>query len=449
MSASPDAVSVVPVHIVSGFLGAGKTTLIRRQLALRGAQSPPERCAVLVNDFGVASFDATLLDGGVGVINIPGGCVCCTAPEGMVPALQSILDELKPDRIFIEPTGLARPADLVDTLERSPIAGRITVTPVAAVVDPNQLISDTPPVLLLEQIDAAAILIANRIDTASAPALAAFRQQVTEHWPEPLGVWEVSQGEVPPEVFELRWADAPPPGDNTDSDDHDHDHSSTEGYAAASGAWSADITFDVDRLKSLLRTAGLTRGKGLFRTDIGWYRLERAGDAVHAAPTAYRGGSRLDIIVAGSQEEAQALIDRISGLTWTPPRDAEPVVRLRDAEGREVELTRLALAALPGQVSDVSALIPGREGRGVYLREVLSLVGPETTYTFVVSASDGMSTEPVSIDGAGEAVLVHSLADGPFPRDKGGPYRLLIPPGEGRSACANVKKLDRIRIVAG
>ena len=445
MAASPSA-APVPVHIVSGFLGAGKTTLIRRQLALRAELDPPERCAVLVNDFGEASFDATLLDGGVGVTNIPGGCVCCTAPEGMVPALAAMLDELNPTRIFIEPTGLARAADLVDTLERSILAGRITVTPVATVVDPVLLAKPSPPPLLLEQIDAASILVANRVDTADEAALAAFRRQVAEHWPECLGVWEVARGEVPLALFDLRWADAPPPKAHDHS--HDHEHDSTKDYAASSGAWSADMTFDVDRLKSLLRTAGLTRAKGLFRTDIGWYRLERAGGAVHGAPTAYRGGSRLDIIVEGSQDEADALVDRVSGLTWVPPQDAAPVVRLRDAEGREVELTRLALASLPGQVSDVSALIPGRQGRGVFLREVLALVGPEGDYTFVVSASDGMSTDPVSVEGAGEAVLVHSLDDGPFPRDKGGPYRLLIPPGEGRSACANVKKLDRIRIVA-
>ena len=133
-------------------------------------------------------------------------------------------------------------------------------------------------------------------------------------------------------------------------------------------------------------------------------------------------------------------------MLWTPPEDEQPVIRLRHAGGREVELTRYALAALPGQVPDVSALIPGREGRGVYLREVLDLVA-EDGERFVLSASDGMSTEPVAVSEVGEAVLVHSLGDGPFPREKGGPYRLLIPPGEGRSACANVKKLDRIRII--
>ena len=74
----------VPVHIVAGFLGAGKTTAIRAQLDARRG----ERVAVIVNDFGEASFDEVSLAEGepFRITNIPGGCVCCTAPEGFVAA---------------------------------------------------------------------------------------------------------------------------------------------------------------------------------------------------------------------------------------------------------------------------------------------------------------------------------------------------------------------------
>ncbi|MCG8590439.1 MAG: hypothetical protein MJE66_14210, partial [Proteobacteria bacterium] len=110
---------MIPVHIIGGFLGTGKTTLIRDQLAQRG----DENVAVIVNDFGEASLDeATLASSGdapFAITNIPGGCVCCTAPEGFVDALGATL-ETGPDRLLIEPTGLARPQDLVDTIQRSP-----------------------------------------------------------------------------------------------------------------------------------------------------------------------------------------------------------------------------------------------------------------------------------------------------------------------------------------
>ena len=103
----------VSVHLFSGFLGAGKTTAIRAQLGTFAG----ERVAIIVNDFGEAGLDEAALseDEPFRITNIPGGCVCCTAPEGFVDALGAVL-EGQPERLIIEPTGLARPQDLIDTI---------------------------------------------------------------------------------------------------------------------------------------------------------------------------------------------------------------------------------------------------------------------------------------------------------------------------------------------
>src|SRR5262245_39536762 len=121
----------VPISIVSGFLGAGKTTALRAQLAAR----PGERIALIVNDFGEAGFDAATLadDSPFRITNIPGGCVCCTAPEGFVDALGAVL-ETAPDRVMIEPTGLARAQDLVDTIRRCRHAGALSLGPLVVLV---------------------------------------------------------------------------------------------------------------------------------------------------------------------------------------------------------------------------------------------------------------------------------------------------------------------------
>ena len=129
-----------PVHVVGGFLGTGKTTVLLAELARREGV---ERCAVVVNDFGQAAIDATLLGGGVQVTNIPGGCVCCTAPEGLGAAVRAILDELKPDRIFVEPSGLGRPRDVVDMLARGEVAARIALGPTEWTESPASLPSAT------------------------------------------------------------------------------------------------------------------------------------------------------------------------------------------------------------------------------------------------------------------------------------------------------------------
>ncbi len=427
-----------PVHVVAGFLGAGKTTLLLEQLALRAGS---ERCAVLVNDFGEARFDAERFAGSVPVRDIPGGCICCTAPEALAPTLSALLASERPDRVFIESTGLARPADIVDTLARAGFGDRIALAPVVVVVDPDRLLPE-PPVLLMDQVDAAAVLVASRADTASDQGLAAFDRLVADHYPPLLGSWKVTRGAAPVDVFDVR------PAPDAVVWRQVRQGLSTDGWEAASRAWPASVVLDMGGLKAALGGTTVERVKGVFHTDIGWYRLERAGGQVEAVPSPGRTGSRVDVIgPAGTGVDA--LIETLDAARYeAPAADEVPVIRLVDPGGYTVELTRQALGALPGQIPRVEAVVPGRPGQGVWLGEVLALAAPPDGASFILIAHDGMTTEPAPVAAVGEAVLVHGLDDAGLPPTKGGPFRILIPPGEGRSACANVKKLARILIAA-
>ena len=426
--------SRVPVHIVTGFLGAGKTTLLIDQLARRKGS---ERCAVVVNDFGEARIDATLLDGAVAVTEIPGGCVCCTAPEGLVPAVEALVDQGQVDRIFLEATGLARPADLVDTLTRSPLSRRIEVAPVVVVVDPSRLLGEAPP-LLLEQMDAADVLVASHVEQASEPALRALDAAAEGHFPPWLTAVRAERGSVDPEIFELRRSGL------VFRKREERDRApSTEGYGAASRLWTSERVFELDALRAVFGDCGAERAKGLFRTEAGWMLLELAGGRVQHRPSQIRSASAVDIIVEGSVEQAEAVITRLDAAVYEEV--AREGVHLSDGNGYEVQLTRFALAALPGQVDDVSELFPKRQGAGVLLSEVLGLTLAPEHAQFVVAASDGMTTEPIAVGSVGEAVLVHSLEGQPLPDKLGGPCRLLVPEG---SACANVKGVARIRVLS-
>ncbi len=429
-----------PIHVVAGFLGAGKTTLLIEQLRLREGE---ERCAVVVNDFGEARIDADRFAGSVPVRDIPGGCVCCTAPEGLAPTVSALLASESPDRIFIEATGLARPADIVDTLRRAGFGDGVEVAPVVVVVDPDRLVPETP-VLLADQIDAASVLVANRTDRSSAEGLSAFDAQVEAHYPPLLGAWKVVRGQAPREIFEVRRAGETrffrPVSERLSA--------STDGWTARSRGWPSEVVFDMGLVKALLRRGSVERVKGVFHTDIGWYRLERASGSVEAVPSSLRDGSRVDVI--GEMADAVlGLLEDLDAARWQRPEtDEVPVVRLVDPGGLQTELTRHALAALPGQVEDVGRHVPGRGGQGVWLREVLGLLVPPDGASFILVAHDGMTTEPVSVDAVGDALLVHGESGQDLPMNKGGPFRILVPPGEGRSACANVKKLARVLIQA-
>lgn len=407
---------MIPTHVVTGFLGAGKTTFLLDQVRRR-----PERCAVIVNDFGDARIDARAFEGEVPVIDIPGGCVCCTAPENLVPSIQMLLSEARPERIFIEATGLARPADIVDTLARSGLD--LAIAPVVCVVDPRRVGPERP--LLLEQLDASDIVLANHASDCREEDFAALDTVLQGRYPPVLAVDRCDHGRVDLDLLDLRpqvlFLRAPA------------EASSTGAFEAASRVWSADKVFDRRALLDTLAESDAERVKGLFRTDLGWFRVDRAGGEVHLAPSQLRSGSAVDVIAEEGAEELVAVLDLLDAA----PEEEEEGVRL----GEHV-LSRWALAALPGQVPDVGALVPGKEGRGVLLSEVLDLVEGAR---FIVVASDGMTTTPLSVDEVGRAVLVHSLSEElGLPETLGGPFRLLAPRGE---SCSNVKGVVRIEVL--
>jgi len=129
----------VPCTIVTGFLGAGKTTLIRHVLAnARG-----RRLAVIVNEFGDVGIDGDILKGcgdaacpEENIVELANGCLCCTVADEFVPALDTILSREPPvEHIVIETSGLALPKPLVQAFNWPAIKSRVTVDGVVAVID--------------------------------------------------------------------------------------------------------------------------------------------------------------------------------------------------------------------------------------------------------------------------------------------------------------------------
>ncbi len=133
------SLSRVPCTVVTGFLGAGKTTLIRNLLENTGGK----RLALIVNEFGDVGVDGEILRScGVescpeeNIVELANGCICCTVADDFVPALDQILARTpKVDHIIIETSGLALPKPLVQAFQWPTVKGRVTVDGVVAVVD--------------------------------------------------------------------------------------------------------------------------------------------------------------------------------------------------------------------------------------------------------------------------------------------------------------------------
>ncbi len=133
----------IPATVITGFLGAGKTTLIRH--LLENAQG--RRIALIINEFGDVGIDGEIIKGcgdalcrEADVIELSNGCICCTVADDFVPAMKKLLDRADPPRhIVIETSGLALPQPLIRAFNWPEIKSRVTVDGVIAVVDAKAL----------------------------------------------------------------------------------------------------------------------------------------------------------------------------------------------------------------------------------------------------------------------------------------------------------------------
>jgi cobalamin biosynthesis protein CobW len=134
-----EAMTKIPVTIVTGFLGSGKTTLIRHVLE----HAHGRRLALIINEFGDVGVDGTILRScGIdtcpdeNIVELANGCLCCTVADDFIPAIEALLARTpQPEHIIIETSGLALPKPLVKAFDWPEIRTRLTVDGVIAVVD--------------------------------------------------------------------------------------------------------------------------------------------------------------------------------------------------------------------------------------------------------------------------------------------------------------------------
>lgn len=192
------------VNLITGSLGAGKTTLLRHFI---GQKPQNEKWAVLVNEFGAIGIDGSILSSqnSITVSQIPGGCICCTAQNELKEAIDQLLEEYTPDRLFIEPTGLGEPDTLVDLLQSQYFQKRFEIQTVFAVLDAaTTKITDFEQYTIMQNLlNMADAVIFNKRSLATEEQISALENYATGLYPSKSAVITTNHSAVDASLLNL------------------------------------------------------------------------------------------------------------------------------------------------------------------------------------------------------------------------------------------------------
>ncbi len=339
------SIAKVPCTIVTGFLGAGKTTLVRHVLE----NADGRRLGVIVNEFGDVGIDGDILKScGIescpedAIVELANGCICCTVADDFVPALKGLLDRPNPpEHIVIETSGLALPKPLVQAFNWPEIASRVTVDGVIAVVDGAAVaagrFADDPEALAKQreedqsldhdnpleevfedQLLCADLVVLNKADLMSTDERRDVAGQIGRTLPRAVKIVEVQNGKVPTSVLlglgaaaEGDLAARPSHHDNED----EHDHEDFETFIVELPAFASPQQL-VERIKQIAEVHDVLRAKGFAEVAGKPMRLlvQGVGSRIqHQFDRAWKAGEarRGRLVVIGERGLDQAAIRAI------------------------------------------------------------------------------------------------------------------------------------------
>ncbi len=303
----------IPTHVIAGPLGAGKTSLIKHLLAQRPAN---ERWAVLINEFGQIGLDAALLtqdDDGIAMGEVAGGCLCCVNGAPFQVGLGRLLRKVKPDRLFIEPSGLGHPAQLLKQLRQAPWQKVLAIQPCVLVLDAQALAAGKPlPPAQQQALESAGLLVLNKDEALDA----AQRQAIERQLPDRPHYWtrqaqlplarlpglDVKAGaavdnlDVPIGLAQMPavWSDPALPICLSQAQ---------EGGWSIGWRWHPSQSFDPQRITSWLKTLAWCRAKLVIHSRGVWLCANAVDNRSLAwQPSEWRRDSRIELIFNAPQD---------------------------------------------------------------------------------------------------------------------------------------------------
>ncbi|MGY2292838.1 CobW family GTP-binding protein [Pseudomonas sp. SDO528_S397] len=259
----------IPVTVISGFLGAGKTTLVNHLLA----HTPGQQIGIVVNEYGEVGIDGQLIVADdQALIEINNGCVCCTVRADLVVGVQTLLQRPGPplDRLIIETSGLADPAPVLQTFLADPqLRARVVLDSMVTVIDAKHLAAQREDDIAREQVAFADTLLLNKLDQVDARHLAPLHALIRQINQTAVVLHATRSQVSPADLLDSRRFSLPNllaiEPDLLDEGAHDHEHDSRINSCSVVAPGTLDPTRFTAWVNRLVQDQGtqLMRMKGL------------------------------------------------------------------------------------------------------------------------------------------------------------------------------------------
>lgn len=303
----------IPVTLVTGLLGSGKTSLIKHLLAHKPSQA---RWALIINEFGDIGIDgASLASQNTPVFEVNGGCICCSAQANLTQALNQVSQLESLDRLIIEPTGIGHPAQIIDLLQRHQSAQNFKLQNTFCVIDMANFSLERyqKSAVLRDQISLADYLVLNKTDLISNQQLAQTKDFLQSLSPTKSAIITTQHAKI-----DLHWLEKTPtrPGFSlleapvhqailsqtvdTESQLPEVIRVQIQVGAMSSIGWifTPNLLFKRPAVKQWFDTPppGLVRAKGLIRMGKQWQQLNWVNGRLSLEEQAWRADNRLELL---------------------------------------------------------------------------------------------------------------------------------------------------------
>ncbi|ABG41416.1 cobalamin synthesis protein, P47K [Paraglaciecola sp. T6c] len=328
----PAPTSAIPTNIITGFLGTGKTSLIKQLLTLKPKD---ERWAILVNEFGEVGIDGAFFKGrpedNIYIREVPGGCMCCTSGLPMQIALNQLISYAKPHRLLIEPTGVGHPKEVLAALQQPHYQDVFDIQATLTLVDARVIAQPRyrENLIYQEQLSIADRIIATKIDLYKGDEVGHLKSYLAEQGlantpltmlDSPLADLSILAGTTGSVTVKAQAL--------SDKSEHKHEkeeslvddlqhalqrtgrvtiENTAQGFSSQGWIFNGDKIFDFTQAMNLLSVVEVDRLKAVLITEKGIFGFDKVDEVLTCIELDESPDSRLEIIDADATRISTAV----------------------------------------------------------------------------------------------------------------------------------------------